>query len=98
VYIYAFPIGIVVAAAGGARAGVVPFILATLALTVPVALASWTFVERPALAFKHGVPMPRGLSPSHLREWAHGMVEVVTAGRPQANRGLDQLVREQSPR
>jgi peptidoglycan/LPS O-acetylase OafA/YrhL len=69
VYIYAFPIGLGVAAAGGANAGVVPFVFATLALTIPVALVSWTFVERPALAFKNGVPIPNGLSRAHLHDW-----------------------------
>lgn len=78
-YIYAFPIGLAVAAAGGARAGLVPFILATLALTIPVALASWMLVERPALAFKNGVPIPRGLSRAHLRHWAREAVEAVSA-------------------
>lgn len=78
-YIYAFPIGLAVAAAGGARAGLLPFILATVALTLPVALASWMLVERPALAFKNGVPIPRGLSRAHLRHWAREAVEVVSA-------------------
>jgi peptidoglycan/LPS O-acetylase OafA/YrhL len=78
-YIYAFPIGLAVAAAGGARAGIVPFILATLALTIPVALASWMLVEQPALAFKNGVPIPGGLSRAHLRRWAGEAVGAVRA-------------------
>ena len=78
-YIYAFPIGLAVAAAGGAKAGILPFILATLALTIPVALASWMLVEMPALAFKNGVPIPRGLSRAHLRQWAGEAVSLVTA-------------------
>ncbi len=100
-YIYAFPIGIVVAAAGGAKAGIVPFALTTLALTIPVALASWELVERPALAFKNGVPIPQGLSRSHLRAWAHSVVEAVSAREAEgarlvarslgASRGADQL-------
>ena len=68
------------AAAGGARAGIVPFILVTLALTIPVALASWMLVEQPALAFKNGVPIPRGLSRAHLGRWARETVDAVTAG------------------
>ena len=80
-YIYAFPIGLAVAAAGGAKAGILPFILATLALTIPVALASWMLVEKPALAFKNGVPIPRGLSRAHLRQWAGEAVSLVTARR-----------------
>ena len=78
-YIYAFPIGIAVAAAGGAKAGLLPFILATLALTIPVALASWMLVEVPALTFKHGVPIPRGWSRADLRQWAGETVDAVRA-------------------
>ncbi len=80
-YIYAFPIGIAVAAAGGAKAGLLPFVLATLALTIPVAFASWMLVEMPALAFKNGVPIPRGLSRAHLGQWAGEALAAVSARR-----------------
>jgi hypothetical protein len=45
-----------------------------------VALASWMLVEQPALAFKNGVPIPRGLSRAHLRRWAGEAVAAVRAG------------------
>jgi hypothetical protein len=95
-YIYAFPIGIAVAAAGGAREGLLPFILATLALTIPVALASWMLVEVPALAFKNGVPIPRGLSRAHLRQWAGEAVEVVSARRAGSARSAVHLASTRS--
>ena len=88
VYIYAFPIGIGVAAAGGATAGVLPFVFATLALTIPVALLSWTFVERPALAFKHGVPLPTGMSLPHLRDWVAELAAIVGSARQAASAGM----------
>lgn len=58
-YIYAHPIGVAVAEAGGAGAGLVPLALMTLGLTVPVAFASWELVERSALTLKNG-PRLRG--------------------------------------
>jgi peptidoglycan/LPS O-acetylase OafA/YrhL len=96
-YIYAFPIGLAVAAAGGAKAGIVPFILVTLALTIPIALASWMLVELPALAFKNGVPLPRGLSRAHLRSWASEAVETVTAQRSAGAAAPVRLTRSPRP-
>jgi peptidoglycan/LPS O-acetylase OafA/YrhL len=96
-YIYAFPIGLAVAAAGGARAGIVPFILATLALTIPVALASWMLVEQPALAFKDGVPIPRGLSRAHLARWARQRVDAASARGAEGAARLSPSTRSSQP-
>jgi peptidoglycan/LPS O-acetylase OafA/YrhL len=52
VYIYAFPLQQTLASAHLWRAGPLVFMVASIALTVPVAAASWFFVERPALRLK----------------------------------------------
>ncbi|HOF62777.1 MAG TPA: acyltransferase [Dermatophilaceae bacterium] len=49
IYIYAFPVQQLLAVAGVQRAGVLVFTMASIAATIPAALASWHFVERPAL-------------------------------------------------
>jgi len=49
VYVYAFPVQQVLALAGVQRFGPAVFILAAVALVVPLAWLSWTFVERPSL-------------------------------------------------
>jgi peptidoglycan/LPS O-acetylase OafA/YrhL len=79
-YIYAFPIAVGLAAIGAASAGIVPFVLATLALTIPVALASWELVERPALAFKRGVPIPWSAVRLRVRDAAGDGADPATAG------------------
>lgn len=50
-YIYACPVQQLLVIWGFARFGVVPYIVATVLLTAPFALASWHFVESPALRF-----------------------------------------------
>ena len=52
VYIYAFPVGQMLAVLGGQRLGYFGMVVATLALTVPLAWLSWKLVERPALKRK----------------------------------------------
>jgi peptidoglycan/LPS O-acetylase OafA/YrhL len=49
VYIYGFPVQQTLVLMGAARLGVLPFVLLSLALTVPLAVASWFLVERPAM-------------------------------------------------
>ena len=49
VYIYAFPVQQVLAMVGVQRFGPVLFIVAAVAMVLPLALVSWMLVERPAL-------------------------------------------------
>lgn len=53
-YLYAFPVAVLLANAGVPDLGVVVYIAATIALTLPLAWASWLLVERPALRLKGG--------------------------------------------
>lgn len=59
IYIYAFPIQQALVWVGATRYGLAPFLAATLALVLPLAWLSWTYVERPALKWK-----PRPTQPS----------------------------------
>jgi peptidoglycan/LPS O-acetylase OafA/YrhL len=52
VYIYAFPIQQMFALVGLTKYGLVPYIALTIACTLPLAMLSWHFVERPALRLK----------------------------------------------
>jgi peptidoglycan/LPS O-acetylase OafA/YrhL len=52
VYIYAYPVQQLVAAAGWNRHGVALYILLSVLLTLPLAAASWFVVEHPALGLK----------------------------------------------
>ena len=51
-YIYAFPIQQLLAGAGLAAAGVPLFAIVSILCTLPVAAASWFFIEKPALKLK----------------------------------------------
>jgi peptidoglycan/LPS O-acetylase OafA/YrhL len=51
-YIYAFPIAQVLALIGVQRLGLLPFGIACVAATLPVAAVSWFLIERPALSLK----------------------------------------------
>jgi peptidoglycan/LPS O-acetylase OafA/YrhL len=53
VYIYAYPIQQLLAAAGWNRHGVALYIVLSVLLTLPLAAASWFTVERPALGLKN---------------------------------------------
>ncbi|MFP5022367.1 acyltransferase family protein [Pseudonocardia phyllosphaerae] len=53
VYIYHWPVGQLMVAAGLTAAGAVPFLLAVAVLVLLVAAASWHLVERPALGRRH---------------------------------------------
>lgn len=57
VYIYAFPVQQILAGIGIGAAGVLPYALLTIALTVPLAAASWYFIEKPALRWKRRSPV-----------------------------------------
>src|SRR5262249_51467426 len=52
VYIYAWPVQQVLALYGLYRWGPLPFLVLSVLGTLPVAMASWYFVERPALSLK----------------------------------------------
>jgi peptidoglycan/LPS O-acetylase OafA/YrhL len=51
-YIYAYPVQILLTVWGVSRWGALPFFLLTVLCTIPFAVASWWFVERPALRAK----------------------------------------------
>lgn len=53
VYIYAFPIAQILVGLGMANVPIVWFMLATIVLTVPLAIASWFAVEKPAMRLRH---------------------------------------------
>ena len=67
-YIYAFPTQQVLAMAGVAALGWLPFALIAVVLTIPAAAASWWLVERPALRMKNWRPrrLPNGPPPPWL--------------------------------
>jgi peptidoglycan/LPS O-acetylase OafA/YrhL len=55
VYVFAYPIQQVLAVAGVPALGLGVMIAASIALVLPLALTSWTLIERPALSFRsHG--------------------------------------------
>ncbi len=59
VYIYAFPVGQLLAIAGVQKAGYLPFMLATVVCTIPLAAASWWGLERWALRARRWQPFSR---------------------------------------
>jgi peptidoglycan/LPS O-acetylase OafA/YrhL len=58
VYIYGWPVGQLMALAGLQAAGYLPFMLATLLCTLPLAVTSWWIIERRALEARNWVPPP----------------------------------------
>jgi peptidoglycan/LPS O-acetylase OafA/YrhL len=56
IYIYAFPVQQLLALRGWPSHGFAVYLIATIALTLPLALASWFVVERPALRRKSSPP------------------------------------------
>jgi len=56
VYVYAFPVQQLLALAGAQVWGWWAYMVLSVALTVPVAWASWLLVEQPALRFKSKRP------------------------------------------
>jgi peptidoglycan/LPS O-acetylase OafA/YrhL len=61
-YIYAFPVQQLFALVGFTRYGLVAYIVLTIACTLPLAMLSWHFIERPALRLKD-------VDPSRWRWW-----------------------------
>lgn len=65
VYVWHWPVALVLVALGARGLTTVPFVLAGLAVTAGVAAVSWNFVERPALSWKdaawvtRATPRPR---------------------------------------
>jgi peptidoglycan/LPS O-acetylase OafA/YrhL len=74
VYLYAFPIQLLLTACAVPKLGFLPYLGITVALTVPLAMVSWLVVERPALRLKNRgpgriggrMPMPAVLSTQDL--------------------------------
>lgn len=58
VYIYAFPLQQLLAVAGLTVIGIPLFAITSMALTIPIAAASWFFLEKPALRLK-GIRRPQ---------------------------------------
>jgi len=58
VYIYGWAVGQLLALAGVQAAGYFPYMLATVACTVPLAAASWWLIEKRALKARSWVPAP----------------------------------------
>lgn len=56
VYIYAFPIQQLLVLGGAEHLGVAAFVVLGIAATLPLAVASWFVVERPAIALKRFSP------------------------------------------
>jgi peptidoglycan/LPS O-acetylase OafA/YrhL len=74
VYVFAYPIQQVLAVAGVPALGLGVMIAASVGLVLPLALTSWTLVERPALAF-------RSHRPAHDPSWTVARPAAVPAVR-----------------
>lgn len=68
VYIYAYPVQQLLVAAGWNRHGVWLYILLSVLVTVPLAVASWFGVERPALDLKKRLRGERGGPETTVRQ------------------------------
>ena len=56
IYIYAYPIGVLLGPYGMANHGYLLFFIACMVCTVPLAFASWWLIERPALKLRRWTP------------------------------------------
>ena len=65
IYIYAVPVQQILVIAGAGALGVPLFAVLSFAVTLPLAIASWLFIERPALGLKM-----RGRAPQTVQEGA----------------------------
>jgi hypothetical protein len=74
VYIYAFPVGQLLATAGLQKAGYLTFMLATIVCTIPLAAASWWGLEKWALKARTWQPFSR--SKVVLINWRQSSREV----------------------
>ena len=52
VYVYAFPVQQILATLGVYKWGILPFALIALACTIPIAMASWFLIEKPAMRLR----------------------------------------------
>ena len=59
IYIYAFPVTVLLSIWGATRFGYVPFAVLSLAATFPLAVASWWLIEKRAMALKRLKLQPR---------------------------------------
>ena len=55
-YLYAFPVQLLLTVLGVPKLGLLPYIAMTVLLTVPLAIASWLLIEKPALRLKSRGP------------------------------------------
>ena len=55
-YLYAFPVQLPLTVLGVPKLGLLPYIAVTVLLTVPLAIASWLLIEKPALRLKFRGP------------------------------------------
>ncbi len=63
VYIYAFPLQQILVVFGAATWGAAGFTVAAITLTIPLAIASWLVVERPAMQRARRATSPRDVAP-----------------------------------
>ena len=56
VFLYGFPVQLTLTVLGVPRLGFLPYLALSFIVTVPLAIASWLFVERPALRLKSRGP------------------------------------------
>ncbi|MCA0436940.1 MAG: acyltransferase [Austwickia sp.] len=64
IYIYAWPVAMLLEQCGFARAGYLPYLAATAVLTLALAVGSWVLVERPAMRLKSRGPGARRNRPA----------------------------------
>ncbi len=57
-YIYAWPVQVILLMLGSEPLGWVLNALLTIVVTVPIAWFSWRYIEKPAMALKHWQLMP----------------------------------------
>lgn len=92
IYIYGYPVQQVLAMLGlGALVPVWAFALVSMALTFPLAIASWRFVEKPAMGLRlvptrvpevsTAVPTPAPDGALSQREWDHHAPTALLGGR-----------------
>ena len=79
VFLYAFPVQLTLTVLGAPRLGFLPYLALSFIVTVPLAVASWFLVERPALRLKHRGPgrrraEARSAGPAHELFEDHGRV------------------------
>jgi peptidoglycan/LPS O-acetylase OafA/YrhL len=80
VYIYAFPMQVLLSSFSFAHKGYVVFLFLSVAVTVPLAVASWWLVERPALRLKKWTPSWMGSPGPSVPQAAGDEIATTPAG------------------